>query len=389
MNKNRGITLIALMVTIVVLLILLGATVTMLIGQNGILARTQNAKFTTEISQLKEEWNIEKISIQMQGEQTENINASGEDVKKYVKSIPYSYIGKFSIVNGELAYDINKFSKEEQLILKTNYRFKATGDNIVPYGSIEKKVKDGKVFITVFSADDESDVDDIILPDGTSKKIQYDTENILLRGQLFRYEGVTKEVLNKYFKNVTVDENNKINDVIDVEKYNVILDLNAYGSPTNYNFLNECFENGKNLITSGNDSNTMLAIIEKSFKVSGIYYPKINQKNELTKFYDTDPGKDSLSFIKFKYGVNVWYTATINGQEMDTLGEYENEKGTKWIHNHLQNYKNTELFYRNAIYRVTGSRSATYEATENGTYIFTIKDLAGNTTEISTEVTEL
>ena len=68
---------------------------------------------------------------------------------------------------------------------------------------------------------------------------------------------------------------------------------------------------------------------------------------------------------------------------------YENEKGTKWIHNHLQNYKNTELFYRNAIYRVTGSRSATYEATENGTYTFTIKDLAGNTTEISTEVTEL
>ena len=279
MKRNNGITLIALMVTIVVLLILLGATVTMLIGQNGILARTQNAKFTTEISQLKEEWNIEKLSIQMQGEQTENINASGEDVKKYV-NIPDSYIGKISIVNGELAYDINKFSKEEQLIFKTNYGFKATGDNISPYGSIEKKIKDKKVQLTVFSADDESDIDEIILPDGTSKKIQYDTENILLRGQLFRYEGVTKEVLNKYFKNVTVDENNKINDVIDVEKYNVILDLNAYGSPTNYNFLNECFGNGKNLITSGNDSNTMLAIIEKSFKVFGIYYPKINQTNE-------------------------------------------------------------------------------------------------------------
>lgn len=81
MNKNRGITLIALIVTIVVLLILLGATVTMLIGQNGILARTQNAKFTTEISQIKEEWDLEKLSFQMQGEQTENINASGEDVK--------------------------------------------------------------------------------------------------------------------------------------------------------------------------------------------------------------------------------------------------------------------------------------------------------------------
>lgn len=97
--------------------------------------------------------------------------------KKYV-NIPDSYIGKISIVNGELAYDINKFSKEEQLIFKTNYGFKATEDNISPYGSIEKKIKNKKVQLTVFSADDESDVYEIILPDGTSKKIQYDTESI-------------------------------------------------------------------------------------------------------------------------------------------------------------------------------------------------------------------
>lgn len=388
MNKNRGITLIALIVTIVVLLILLGATVTMLIGQNGILARTQNAKFTTEISQIKEEWDLEKLSFQMQGEQTENINASGEDVKKYV-NIPDSYIGKISIVNGELAYDINKFSKEEQLIFKTNYGFKATGDNISSYGSIEKKIKDKKVQLTVFSADDESDIDEIILPDGTSKKIQYDTENILLRGQLFRYEGVTKEVLNKYFKNVTVDENNKINDVIDVEKYNVILDLNSYSEPTNSTFLNECFKNGINLVTSGNDSKSNLEIIDDFSIIDTTIYPKIVAENEMSKYMNTNLEKDFMTAIKFKKNTNVWCIASSDEQEMDTLGEYENEKGTKWIHNHLQNYKNTELFYRNAIYRVTGSRSATYEATENGTYTFTIKDLAGNTTEISTEVTEL
>lgn len=275
-KENKGITLIALVISIIVLLILSGVTVTMLVGQNGILTRTQNAKFTTEISQIKEEWNLEKLSFQMQGEQTENINASGEDVKKYV-NIPDSYIGKISIVNGELAYDINKFSKEEQLIFKTNYGFKVTGDNIAPYGSVEKKVKDGKVLITVFSADDESDIDEIILPDGTSKKIQYDTENILLRGQRFRYEGVTKEVLNKYFKNVTVDENNKINDVEDAKKYNVILDLNSYWEPVNINFLNESFKNGINLVTSGNDSKSNLEIIDNFSFINTSIYPKIIQ----------------------------------------------------------------------------------------------------------------
>ena len=89
--------------------------------------------------------------------------------------MPNNLVGKISIIKGNLAYDKNKFTKEEQLTMKSDYRFKATGDTSAPYGSIEKKLKDGKVEITVFSADDEIDVDEIILPDGTSKKIQYET----------------------------------------------------------------------------------------------------------------------------------------------------------------------------------------------------------------------
>ena len=65
------------------------------------------------------------------------------------------------------------------------------------------------------------------------------------------------------------------------------------------------------------------------------------------------------------------------------------ENGNRWIHHHLGELKNPILYYRNAIYRVTGSRSATYEVDKNGIYKFIIKDLSGNETEISTEVTEL
>ena len=46
-NKNRGITLIALVVTIVVLLILAGISVSMLTGQNGILNKAAEAKEKT------------------------------------------------------------------------------------------------------------------------------------------------------------------------------------------------------------------------------------------------------------------------------------------------------------------------------------------------------
>lgn len=48
-KQERGITLVALVVTIVVLLILAGVSISMVLGQNGIVTKAQDAKrnFTT------------------------------------------------------------------------------------------------------------------------------------------------------------------------------------------------------------------------------------------------------------------------------------------------------------------------------------------------------
>ena len=53
-NKEKGITLIALVITIIVLLILAGVSIAMLTGQNGILTQAQNAKTATEQASAKE-----------------------------------------------------------------------------------------------------------------------------------------------------------------------------------------------------------------------------------------------------------------------------------------------------------------------------------------------
>ena len=53
-KRNKGITLIALVVTIIVLLILAGISIQMLTGDNGILQRAATAKTETEIGQEKE-----------------------------------------------------------------------------------------------------------------------------------------------------------------------------------------------------------------------------------------------------------------------------------------------------------------------------------------------
>ncbi len=55
MKKNKGITLIALVVTIVVLLILAGVSISMLAGDNGIIRQSQRAKEETKIGEEKEQ----------------------------------------------------------------------------------------------------------------------------------------------------------------------------------------------------------------------------------------------------------------------------------------------------------------------------------------------
>ena len=64
---NNGITLIALVVTIIILIILAGISISMLTSQNGILTRTIEAKEKTELANEKEV--IEQKIIQFQMEE--------------------------------------------------------------------------------------------------------------------------------------------------------------------------------------------------------------------------------------------------------------------------------------------------------------------------------
>ena len=55
LKKQKGITLIALVVTIVVLLILAGVTISLLLDENGIIAKSKDARTETRVSQVEDE----------------------------------------------------------------------------------------------------------------------------------------------------------------------------------------------------------------------------------------------------------------------------------------------------------------------------------------------
>lgn len=54
MKNQKGITLVALVITIVVLLILAGVTISMVMGDNGVLKNSQKAKFESALGTAKE-----------------------------------------------------------------------------------------------------------------------------------------------------------------------------------------------------------------------------------------------------------------------------------------------------------------------------------------------
>ena len=65
LKEKRGITLVALVVTIVVLLILAGVSLNLVLGNEGILTRSKESKTKTEIAEVKEKAQLDITEIQM------------------------------------------------------------------------------------------------------------------------------------------------------------------------------------------------------------------------------------------------------------------------------------------------------------------------------------
>lgn len=79
-KERKGITLIALVITIIVLLILAGVTIATLTGNNGVLTKANTAKERTEEANIYEQLSIAVLGRYMSEEEF-SINNSMENVK--------------------------------------------------------------------------------------------------------------------------------------------------------------------------------------------------------------------------------------------------------------------------------------------------------------------
>ena len=106
MKSKKGITLIALIITIISMLILAGVSLNAIIGDNGIITNAQLANVESKFASYKEELGINLVASVTEGkiEKEEEVTLLGENVRKYIPSLADEDIGKFNVISGKLYY---------------------------------------------------------------------------------------------------------------------------------------------------------------------------------------------------------------------------------------------------------------------------------------------
>ena len=84
--NNKGITLIALVITIIVLLILAGVSIAMLTGQNGILTQASTSKDKTAAAEVAERVNME-LNVQLSRAMAGESFNTAEDIVKNIGTL--------------------------------------------------------------------------------------------------------------------------------------------------------------------------------------------------------------------------------------------------------------------------------------------------------------
>ena len=129
MKKNKGITLVALVVTIVVLLILAGVSINLVLGNNGIIAKAKDAETKSAEARENDLKGMNSLIEQMES----TLNGSGNGGKTEPETVPYlpsddfHYDTSTSIDTGLVIKDANGNEYVWVVVPRTIAVYKTTG----------------------------------------------------------------------------------------------------------------------------------------------------------------------------------------------------------------------------------------------------------------------
>ena len=128
MKGNKGITLIALVITIIVLLILAGVSIAMLSGDNSILTRSRQAGYATAITSAKEQ-----VAVAVNAAMADYYNdvyvagtTSAGDIRAYVEAKLTGTNGALTVTYDQVTIDATGLSGDSRT---HKFTIKYNGDN--------------------------------------------------------------------------------------------------------------------------------------------------------------------------------------------------------------------------------------------------------------------
>lgn len=240
-KREKGITLIALVITIIVLLILAGVSIAMLAGDNGIMTQAKAAKISTMLSTYKEELELYKTEKRTENTNfldsslnagknsllynTQKENEKG-NIKTVITQLDEEYIEKIEIIKGELL--INTKNKQELEIAR------GLGIKVNPYEIINGELtsSDGNLLLV-----DNNGT--LTIPDSVTKIGEGAFANVSGLKTII-IPGTVKEICNKAFSNNATLEKVIIKDGVEKigdEAFRECMKLKEINLPDSINYI--------------------------------------------------------------------------------------------------------------------------------------------------------
>ena len=185
---NNGVTLIALVITIIVLLILAGVTIAMLTGDNGILTKATKAQISTELSSYKEQLELYKTAKTAENMEFEPVSLTAGKVNLSYNTKSEEETGNIKTIMPDITneyYEIVEVIKGELILNTTDKNMikvaQSLGIEVNPYD-----IEDGVLL---------SSENNLLLMDETGTLTLPDSVTVIGEGAFSNLEGLKKIII--------------------------------------------------------------------------------------------------------------------------------------------------------------------------------------------------
>ena len=369
MNKNKGITLVALVITIIVLLLLAGIAIASLGGENGIFAKVKQAKKANIESEMKEQltMGLQELQIAKQG------NATLDDVtqdwaNEAILSDYSPVLQEDASLNGKLIV-MTKDNVKGKFLIGQNLDIETIEYNTssveIEYTTISRI--DNKVKINIVVTDKINGVKQIEYPEGNPLKVVSGTKEQIS----IDYE---VELGQEYKFVITTGDGNKTEKIIKIDDYyynvtkdfgeSVTIDNNA--TKAAYNKTYEA-----TISTEGNYAITSLVVTMggKTITTSGNDIVDINTgKIKIEKVTDDINIKVTTKKLEIQYTAIAVSTSS-SASNTSSLKANTQKKGTPLYINIIATLEGNKC---TAVLKSDNTKAVPYEVNSNGKYTFKV-----------------